>query len=135
MRVGERAELDKYIAREREEIGKPGKPYDVLGWWKVVAHKFHVLSEMAKDILVVPISTVASESCFSIGGRVLNDFRSSLTPKMVVALICAEDWLRNSYAKLPVEESLEDRQDLEQGNCSFPASLVCCFFLYVFLCV
>ncbi|CAN1337956.1 hypothetical protein LINPERPRIM_LOCUS37836 [Linum perenne] len=44
---------------------------------------------------------------------------------MVEALICAEDWLRNSYAKVPVEESLEDRQELEQGN-----FLICCFFLY-----
>ncbi|CAN1243232.1 Zinc finger BED domain-containing protein DAYSLEEPER [Linum perenne] len=62
MRVGERTELDKYLAGEREEMGEPGKPYDVLGCWKSVAHKFHVLSEMAKDILDVPISTVASES-------------------------------------------------------------------------
>ncbi|CAN1337962.1 Zinc finger BED domain-containing protein RICESLEEPER 2 [Linum perenne] len=125
MRVGERAELDKYLAGEREEMGEPGKPYDVLGWWKAVVHKFPVLSVMAKDILAVPISTVASESCFSTGGRVLNDFRSSLAPQMVEALICAEDWLRNSYAKVPVEESLEDRQELEQGN-----FLICCFFLY-----
>ncbi|CAN1309760.1 Zinc finger BED domain-containing protein RICESLEEPER 2 [Linum perenne] len=32
MRVGERAELDKYLSGEREEMGPPGKPYDVLGW-------------------------------------------------------------------------------------------------------
>ncbi|CAN1324689.1 Putative AC transposase [Linum perenne] len=116
MRVGERAELDKYLSGEREEMGPPGKPYDVLGWWKGVAHKFPVVSEMAKDILAIPISTVASESCFSTGGRVLDNFRSSLTPQIVEALICAEDWLRTSYKGISNEERLEDLQALDQGN-------------------
>ncbi|CAN0846306.1 Putative AC transposase [Linum grandiflorum] len=72
---------------------------------------------MAKDILAVPISTVASESCFSTGGRVLDDFKSSLT--IVEALICAEDWLRTSYASVPAEEGLEDQLEFERGNCLF----------------
>ncbi|CAN1324688.1 Putative AC transposase [Linum perenne] len=97
-------------------MGPPGKPYDVLGWWKGVAHKFPVVSEMAKDILAIPISTVASESCFSTGGRVLDNFRSSLTPQIVEALICAEDWLRTSYKGISNEERLEDLQALDQGN-------------------
>ncbi|CAN1233197.1 Putative AC transposase [Linum perenne] len=74
------------------------------------------VSEMAKDILAVPISTVASESCFSTGGRVLDNFRSSLTPHVVEALICAEDWLRTSYKGISNEEKLEDLQALDQGN-------------------
>ncbi|CAN1331500.1 hypothetical protein LINPERPRIM_LOCUS35353 [Linum perenne] len=32
---------------------------------------------MARDVLAVPISSVASESAFSTGGRVLSNFRSS----------------------------------------------------------
>ncbi|CAN1324687.1 Putative AC transposase [Linum perenne] len=71
---------------------------------------------MAKDILAIPISTVASESCFSTGGRVLDNFRSSLTPQIVEALICAEDWLRTSYKGISNEERLEDLQALDQGN-------------------
>ncbi|CAN0876088.1 Zinc finger BED domain-containing protein RICESLEEPER 2 [Linum grandiflorum] len=74
---------------------------------------------MAKDILAVPISTVASVSCFSTGGRVLDDFRSSLTPAIVEALICAEDWLRTSYASVLAEEGLEDQLEFERGNCLF----------------
>ncbi|CAN0903043.1 Zinc finger BED domain-containing protein RICESLEEPER 2 [Linum grandiflorum] len=74
---------------------------------------------MVKYILDVPISTVASNSCFSTGGRILDYFRSSLTPQIVEALICAEDWLRTSYVSVHDEESLEDQLEFERGNCLF----------------
>ncbi|CAI0548980.1 unnamed protein product [Linum tenue] len=62
--------------------------------------KYPTISEMARDILVVPISTVASESAFSTGGRVLDSFRTSLSPEVVEALICCEDWIRSSDSEL-----------------------------------
>ncbi|XP_021823899.1 uncharacterized protein LOC110765131 isoform X2 [Prunus avium] len=49
---------------------------------------------IAKDILAIQVSTVASESCFSTGGRVIDAFRSSLTPRSVEALICMQNWLK-----------------------------------------
>ncbi|KAL0405868.1 UNVERIFIED_CONTAM: putative AC transposase [Sesamum latifolium] len=54
----------------------------------------------------MPISTVASESAFSIGGRIIDDFRASLTPKMAQALICCQNWLRRAPFK-PVEEDYD----------------------------
>jgi hypothetical protein len=50
--------------------------------------RFPILGRLARDVLAIPISTVASESAFSTGGRILDDFRSSLTPFMVEALVC-----------------------------------------------
>jgi hypothetical protein len=64
------------------------KDFDVLLWWKVNAPKYPILAEIARDILAIPISTVASESAFSNGGRILDPFRSSLSPMTVDALIC-----------------------------------------------
>ena len=47
---------------------------------------------MARDVLTTPLSTVASESAFNVGGRVLDAFYSSLKPKIVQAVICLRDW-------------------------------------------
>lgn len=37
------------------------------------------------------MSTVASESTFSLGGRILDPFHSSLSPQIVEALLCTKD--------------------------------------------
>ncbi|XP_050231416.1 zinc finger BED domain-containing protein RICESLEEPER 2-like [Mercurialis annua] len=100
--------LDEALLDDEDQI-------DVLMWWKFNSARFPVLSRMARDILAVPISTVASESAFSTGGRVLDCFRSSLTPKLVEALICTQNWLRASIEPLVVEECIEELETFEQG--------------------
>ena len=67
--------------------------YDVLGFWKENKSKFPMLSQMTRDVLTISLSAVTSESTFSIGGRVLDAYRSSLKPETIESMICLRDWL------------------------------------------
>ncbi|RYR40596.1 hypothetical protein Ahy_A09g046344 [Arachis hypogaea] len=69
---------------------------------------------MARDILAIPVSTVASESAFSMGGRIIDQYRSSLTPKMVEALVCTEDWLKEDFFSSLAPENFEELEKVEQ---------------------
>ena len=53
-----------------------------------------MLSKVAKDVLAVLVSTVASKSAFSTEGRIVDPFQSSLSPLMVPNLVCAQNWLQ-----------------------------------------
>ncbi|KAK1432092.1 hypothetical protein QVD17_08983 [Tagetes erecta] len=57
--------------------------FNVLDWWNTHKLKYRVLSSLASEILAVPISTVASEATFSVGGRVIDPYRSTLVPSTV----------------------------------------------------
>ena len=111
-RGGIRTELDRYLAEECEE---DTKKFDILAWWKGQATRFPILSKLARDVLAIQISTVASESAFSTGGRVLDDFRTSLTPFMVEALVCTQDWLRRA-TPINLSEDTEQLTKLEEGD-------------------
>ncbi|KAL7208295.1 hypothetical protein ACSBR1_030115 [Camellia fascicularis] len=61
----------------------------------------------------MPISTVASESAFSTGGRILDPFRSSLSPSMVEALKCTQNWLRSNLP-ISLRKAMDDVEEFEQ---------------------
>ena len=88
-----KGELERYLDEFSEKFTLE---FDILAWWKVNSVRFPTLSKVAKDVLAIQSSTVASESAFSTGGRTLDRFRSSLTPITAEVLICCQDWLRNS---------------------------------------
>ena len=64
-----KSEVEIYLADARE---KRDEKFDLLGWWKANSTKFPILSKLARHVLAMPISTVASESAFSTGGRVID---------------------------------------------------------------
>ncbi|KAF1899493.1 hypothetical protein Lal_00019621 [Lupinus albus] len=49
--------------------------------WRINEIKYPTLRRIARDLLTIPISTVASESSFSIGGRILTPRHSRLLPR------------------------------------------------------
>ncbi|KAL2252550.1 UNVERIFIED_CONTAM: Zinc finger BED domain-containing protein RICESLEEPER 1 [Sesamum indicum] len=104
-------ELEKYLSEDVEEYMEK---FDILKWWKVNTQRFPILSKMARDILAVPASTIASEAAFSTGGRVLDAFRSSLFSKIVQTIICAQDWIRKDSKPISIEEDLSEIEMFEQ---------------------
>ncbi|KAF1886193.1 hypothetical protein Lal_00045423 [Lupinus albus] len=48
---------------------------------------------IAKDLLAIPISIVASESAFSTSGLFLTLHHSRLRPHTLETLMCLQDWL------------------------------------------
>ncbi|WCJ24569.1 hypothetical protein M5689_006519 [Euphorbia peplus] len=55
--------------------------------------RYPELARIAQDILAILISTVASESAFSIGGKVITSTRSSLKANTIQTLMCLKDWI------------------------------------------
>uniref|UniRef100_A0A1D1ZFG6 Putative AC transposase n=1 Tax=Anthurium amnicola TaxID=1678845 RepID=A0A1D1ZFG6_9ARAE len=88
-----KCELDQYL----EESLVPRIPeFDLLNWWRLNSLKYPLLSKMAQDVLAIPMLTVPTSSIFNIGSgsRVLDEYRSSLQPDAVEALVCSKDWLQ-----------------------------------------
>ncbi|GFY85409.1 hypothetical protein Acr_04g0001470 [Actinidia rufa] len=88
--ISSNSELQRYFDQPILDI--EDNDFNLLAWWKTQEPRCLVLSAMARDILTVPVSTVASEAAFSLGGRVISETRSSLNPETVEALICLKGW-------------------------------------------
>ncbi|XP_031500289.1 uncharacterized protein LOC116264293 [Nymphaea colorata] len=85
-------DLDKYLFDPMKEI-TPTAEFNILSWWKTNESKYKILVKIARDVLAIHVSTVASESAFSIAGRIINDYRCSTTPENVESLICTQSWI------------------------------------------
>lgn len=93
-------EVERYLTDPVEDPSN--LKLNVLLWWKVNGSKYPILEKIARDVFAVPISTVAYESAFSTGCRVIDEYRSSLTPAMIEVLICTENWLQSKLFANPV---------------------------------
>jgi len=112
-----KSEIETYLEEDTEE---DSENFDVLAWWKARTEKFPMLSTMARDFLAIPLSTVSSESAFSLGGRLLGDARSSLTPETLEALVCGKDWLY-----------MEKIMDNENNLVNLLSRLAICLYLFL----
>ena len=109
--IGCSNELKKYLAENCD--GRKDVNFEILEWWRDNCNRYQVLSKVAQDVLAIPISTVASKSAFSNGGRIVDSFRSSLSPFMVQNLACSQNWLQ---ATIPIShrQSRDDVEALEE---------------------
>ena len=91
-----RTELGHYL---EEDVLPDNSRFDILLWWKLNEVKYPVLQTIARDILAIPVSTVASESAFSSSERLVSPHRNRLHPKMIEALMCAQSGLWSEVKK------------------------------------
>ena len=112
-----KSEVERYLVDCVEE---DSPNFCILNWWKVNSLKYRLLSKVSHDVLAIPLSTVAFESAFSTGGRVLDPFRSSLLLNTIKMLICAQNWFRaNNIIDLQeAMEEVESYKSHESGNFS-----------------
>ncbi|PKA58030.1 Putative AC transposase [Apostasia shenzhenica] len=98
----------------------------LLEWWKRSSKQYPILSALARDVLAAQASTVASESTFSTTGRIVGDYRSSLSPTTLCMLTCLQDWFaaesRNqqySFVDEFKDNSLEEEEYSRKILCNY----------------
>ncbi|GBC44362.2 ribonuclease H-like domain-containing protein [Rhizophagus irregularis DAOM 181602=DAOM 197198] len=68
------------------------KETDPLEWWKVNESQFPHLSQMARDYLPIPATSVPSEQSFSVGKNLITDKRNCLAGKTIRICMCLQSW-------------------------------------------
>jgi len=68
--------MDLYLIETPLEL-KYFPKLDVLSYWKDRQERYPNLCRLACEVLSIPITIIASESTFSIGGKVLSKYRSN----------------------------------------------------------
>jgi len=111
---------------------------DILGWWRYNATKYKILSKVAQHLLAILVSTVIFEAAFSTGSRILDPFRSSLSPSTMQALVCCQNWL--SLAPIPINirtfmDYIENSEMIESGNFSYKFKYSYFIILFIDICL
>nr|XP_023928517.1 uncharacterized protein LOC112039836 [Quercus suber] len=100
-------EMEKYLTENCN--GRKDVNFEILEWWGDNCSRYQVLSKVAKDVLAVLVSTVASKSTFSTGDHIVDPLRSSLSPLVVQNLVCSQNWLQ---APIPISHH-QSRDDVK----------------------
>ena len=83
--------IDRYLSVETISF-EDNENFDILELWKKQQIKYPVLSIIARYVLTVLVSTVASEAAFNAGGRVVSKKRYNLSPQAIEAVVCLKGW-------------------------------------------
>ena len=99
------SELASYL--DCDTVSQLDDEFDIMQWWHEHKLTYSVLSVLAKDILTVPVSTISSESTFSLTGRIIEERRRRLNPETVETLTCIKDW---KNAETRMQHTVEDKE-------------------------
>ena len=84
-------DIDRYLSVETISF-EDNEDFEILEWWKKQQIKYPVLFIIARDVLIVHVSSVASEAAFSTGGRVVSKKRCNLSPEAIKAVVFLKYW-------------------------------------------
>ncbi|KAK2648774.1 hypothetical protein Ddye_016263 [Dipteronia dyeriana] len=98
--------LIRYLEAQFDTV-EDKEEFDLLLWWKTYTYRYPVLSHLARDVLVIPVSTMSSEQAFSTSGRIIEPRRSCLSPEIVEVLTCLRDW---EHAKKRLQNLTVDKE-------------------------
>jgi len=99
------SELSSYL--DSDNVNMFDDDFNILNWWRDHKHTYPVLSILAKDVLSVPVSTISSESAFSLTGRIIEERRRRLALETVEMLSCVKDW---EAGDARAQHSVEDKE-------------------------
>lgn len=92
---------------DSDTVNQYDDDFNILNWWHEHNHTYPILSILARDVLTVPVSTISSESAFSLTGRIIEERRRRLAPDMVQALALIKDWEQADAKMQHTMENLE----------------------------
>jgi len=75
------------------------KNIDPLEWWKTNEVYLPRLSQMARDYLAIPATSVPSEQSFSMGKNLITDKRNRLAGKTIRFCMCLKSWWTSFFKK------------------------------------
>ncbi|WJX53619.1 hypothetical protein P8452_39591 [Trifolium repens] len=101
-------QLDLYLKETTDRYYK-----NPLEYWKSRDHKYDILARMARDVLSIPIITVASESAFSPGSCILNKYRNCMVSENLQALVCSHNWLFGFSPSDRSEDEIEETRKID----------------------
>ncbi|KZV45523.1 hypothetical protein F511_26684 [Dorcoceras hygrometricum] len=101
-------ELENYLTTTFDFSAADEDTFDILRLWAQKKQVYPILSLMAKEILACPVSTVAVEQEFSMGGNTLDERRSTIRPKNLEAQYLLNDWSRAVSRTLDSQNETND---------------------------
>ncbi|XP_059311207.1 zinc finger BED domain-containing protein DAYSLEEPER-like [Lycium ferocissimum] len=88
------SDLESYLDQSLESIiVDDDDNEDILGWWRECGKAFPLLSKMARDMLTIQSSSVASEAAFSAARFQLGDHRHSLAQDSLEISVLFRAWI------------------------------------------
>ncbi len=113
-------ELSAYL--DSDTVNQYDDDFNILSWWQQHKLTYHVLSILAKGVMTILVSIISSESTFNLTGRIIEDRRRSLNPKLVEILAVLKDWeladakgqhttenveLQNAYENMYLDDEID----------------------------